>query len=192
MRFILSISTILLLSGSVCFAQLNNTSTSSLQKETAIQQETINKDAQETDPLKPVLDGYFSLKDALVKTDAASAAAKAQAMQIALNAVDTSKLPDALLSIWDKLYSDLNDDAAFIGGTKDISAQRDHFMNLSKNMYALIKMAKPSETLYHQFCPMANDGKGANWLSRDLAIKNPYYGSQMLTCGRTIETIKQK
>jgi hypothetical protein len=37
---------------------------------------------------------------------------------------------------------------------------------------------------------MYNDGKGANWLSKESTIKNPYYGSQMLTCGKTVETIK--
>jgi hypothetical protein len=37
---------------------------------------------------------------------------------------------------------------------------------------------------------MFNDGKGANWLSKENAIKNPYYGSSMLSCGKTTETIK--
>jgi len=37
---------------------------------------------------------------------------------------------------------------------------------------------------------MYNDGKGANWLSTENGVKNPYYGSQMLNCGKTIETIK--
>lgn len=37
---------------------------------------------------------------------------------------------------------------------------------------------------------MANDGKSANWLSKENPIKNPYYDSQMLTCGKTVETIK--
>jgi hypothetical protein len=30
--------------------------------------------------------------------------------------------------------------------------------------------------LHLQFCPMAN-GKGANWLNKENAVKNPYYGS---------------
>ena len=63
-------------------------------------------------------------------------------------------------------------------------------MTLSTNMYELIKISKTDAPVYYQFCPMANDGKGANWLSRENAIKNPYYGVQMMTCGRTVETIK--
>jgi hypothetical protein len=38
---------------------------------------------------------------------------------------------------------------------------------------------------------MANSGKGANWLSKENAIKNPYYGSSMLTCGKTVEIIEK-
>jgi len=63
-------------------------------------------------------------------------------------------------------------------------------MSLSKNMYELIKVSKSETPVYYQHCPMANDGKGANWLSKENAIKNPYYGSQMLTCGSIVETIK--
>ena len=57
-------------------------------------------------------------------------------------------------------------------------------------MYALIKVSKISEPVYYNNCPMFNDGKGANWLSKESAVKNPYYGSQMMTCGKTVETIK--
>ena len=85
---------------------------------------------------------------------------------------------------------DLAFDAEHIAKTKDITRQRDHFMRLSKNMYELIKVSKQETPVYYQHCPMANKGKGANWLSKENVIKNPYYGSQMLTCGSTVETIK--
>ena len=35
-----------------------------------------------------------------------------------------------------------------------------------------------------------NDGKGADWLSKENVVKNPYYGSMMLGCGKVTETIK--
>jgi Cu(I)/Ag(I) efflux system membrane fusion protein len=37
---------------------------------------------------------------------------------------------------------------------------------------------------------MADNSKGADWLSTDENIKNPYYGASMLTCGEVIEEIK--
>jgi hypothetical protein len=35
------------------------------------------------------------------------------------------------------------------------------------------------ESVYYQYCPM----KKMYWLSKEETIKNPYYGSKMLTCG---------
>lgn len=155
------------------------------------QHDGMNNAAQETNQLTAVFDSYFSLKDALVKTDGNVASAKAKDLETAINSVKMDKLPMNVHTVWMKVLNDLKEDAEHINGTKDIAHQRDHFMSLSKNMYDLIKVSKPAETVYYQFCPMANDGKGANWLSKESGVKNPYYGSQMLTCGKTVETIKQ-
>jgi copper chaperone CopZ len=146
---------------------------------------------QETNQLTAVFDSYFSLKDALVKTDGTFASAKAKDLQTAINAVKMEKSATDVHTVWMKVLNDLKEDAEHINNTKDIAHQRDHFIRLSTNMYALIKVAKPTETVYYQHCPMANDGKGANWLSKESGVKNPYYGSIMLTCGKTVETIKQ-
>jgi hypothetical protein len=146
---------------------------------------------QQISQLKAVFDNYFGLKDALVKTDGATASAKASALLTALNAIDMEKLKVEEHEVWMKLEKKLKSDAQQIKDSKDTERQREHFMTLSKNMYELVKSAKLSETVYYQFCPMANDGKGANWLSKENTIKNPYYGNQMLSCGKTIETIKQ-
>lgn len=161
-----------------------------VQNHTTHQHSGINNNAQETHQLKAVFNSYFALKDALVKTDGNTASAKAKDLEDAVTAVKMDKLPTEVHNVWMKVVTNLKEDAEHINGTKDITHQRDHFMSLSKKMYELIKVAKPAETVYYQFCPMANDGKGANWLSRENAVKNPYYGSQMLTCGKTVETIK--
>jgi hypothetical protein len=151
----------------------------------------LHTNAQENNQVIAVLDNYFLLKDALVKTDAAVASAKAKDLQTAIKAVKMEKLAAETHSVWMKLANELAEDAEHINESKDIAHQRDHFMSLSKNMYTVIKVAKATEPVYYQFCPMANKGKGANWLSKESAIKNPYYGSQMLSCGRVVETIKQ-
>jgi copper chaperone CopZ len=145
---------------------------------------------QELPQLTAVFDNYFAVKDALVKTDGNIASTKAKELLTAINAVKMDKLSTDEHTIWMKVMKDLLMDAEHIGDTKDASHQRDHFMSLSKNMYALLKVSKYEQPVYYQFCPMANDGKGANWLSKENAVKNPYYGSQMLTCGKVVETIK--
>ncbi|TDE47089.1 DUF3347 domain-containing protein [Flavobacterium rhamnosiphilum] len=140
--------------------------------------------------LKAVFDAYFLLKDALVKTDGNNASLKAKDLLTAINSVKMETLKSEEHIVWMKVLNDLKEHSEHIGDTKDISHQRDHFMDLSKSMYELIKVAKYETPVYLQFCPMANGGKGANWLSKENAVKNPYYGSQMMTCGKTVETIQ--
>ena len=47
------------------------------------------------------------------------------------------------------------------------------------------------QPFYVQHCPMAFDNAGANWLSEESAIRNPYFGDAMLTCGSTIDTLSR-
>ena len=141
-------------------------------------------------PLKNVFDTYFLLKDALVKTDANAASVKAKELLATISSVKMETLKMEEHMAWMKVMKDLTTDTEKISSTKDIEKQRTAFVSLSTNFYELIKVTKQSETIYYQHCPMYNDGKGADWLSKESAIKNPYYGSQMMSCGKTIETIK--
>ena len=43
--------------------------------------------------------------------------------------------------------------------------------------------------VYVQHCPMAFDNKGADWLSFDSEIRNPYFGDKMMKCGITKDTL---
>ena len=148
-------------------------------------------DMQEMNQLQPLFDNYFSLKDALVKTDAPTASAKAAALLVAINTIQMNKMKMDEHMAYMKVVDDLKKDATSISADKKIEAQREAFINLSMNMIGLIKIAKPAEAVYLQHCPMANDGKGADWLSKESVVKNPYYGSMMLSCGKTVETIQQ-
>jgi copper chaperone CopZ len=140
--------------------------------------------------LKVVFDTYFLLKDALVKTDGKAASTAAKDILTALNAVKMDELAMDVHMIWMKEMKGLMADAKSISETQDIKRQREIFIPFSKAMYELIKVAKYETPVYLQFCPMANDGKGANWLSKENPVKNPYYGAQMMTCGKTVETIQ--
>ena len=136
--------------------------------------------AQETTKSQPsaVLTTYYNLKEALVKSNADAAAMSAAELIKAINATDKETIKEesrnALLS-----------DADAISQTKDIKVQREKFATLSANMATLVKSVKLSvDPVYLQYCPM----KKASWLSDNKTIKNPYYGSAMLTCGSVKET----
>jgi len=149
-----------------------------------------NSGKQNQSTLKTVFENYFSLKDALINSDGAIASTKALYLTKAIQSVDMTKLSTEEHTVWMKVLKDLSFDSEHISDTKDASHQRDHFVSLSENMYKLMKATKQDTPVYYQHCPMFNNGKGANWLSKEEAVKNPYYGSQMLTSGSTVETIK--
>ena len=152
--------------------------------------EMANHPAAIANQLKSVFDSYFLVKDALIASNGDSTAAAAKELVIAINNVKMDKLEMEVHMVWMKIMNQIRVDAEHIADTKDIKHQRDHFNTLSKNIYELVKVSKPETPTYLQHCPMANDGKGADWLSKENVVKNPYYGSMMLNCGKVTETIK--
>lgn len=137
----------------------------------------------------PLANNYFGLKDALVKTDSQGAAAKAITLLEAIKAVDMNKLAHAEHVVWMKVMNNLMTEASTIAKSKDIAKQRVALVSLSKAMYELLKVAPLDTPVYYQHCPMYDEGKGAHWLSKEEAVKNPFFGSQMISCGSTVETL---
>ncbi|TAJ47386.1 MAG: DUF3347 domain-containing protein [Chitinophagaceae bacterium] len=122
---------------------------------------------------------YYDIKDALVGGNANTASAKAEGFVKALNSVDSKLVSETSKEA-------LLNDATHIFESKDIKHQREHFAPFSDNMITLAKTVKLSaEPVYQQYCPM----KKSSWLSSQQAIKNPYYGSSMLTCGSVKATL---
>lgn len=147
---------------------------------------SMTKTIQEENPLSRVFDNYLEVKNNLVKSDGKAASKSAVIMLESIKSVEVGKLSMDVHMVWMKLQNDFIKDAQKISETQNIETQRASFKSLSKNAYEIIKLSKTSETIYYQYCPMQD----ANWLSKEEAIKNPYYGSQMLSCGKTVETIK--
>ncbi len=134
------------------------------------------------------LTSYYALKDALVDSNVETASTKADDLLKTLDAVDTAKMTAPQKTLWGKLEKLIRTDSVHINRNKDLGHQREHFMKLSNNMYALVFSFKANETdAYLQYCPM----KKASWLSPSKDIKNPYYGSKMLTCGSVKATVKK-
>ena len=146
--------------------------------------------AQSNLSINKVLNAYIQLKDALVKSDGTSSSSASKTLLNSIQEVNMNELNTETHTQWMKVVNDLKEDAEHITETKEITHQRDHFMSLSTSLYSVIKVSKLGTPVFYEFCPMANKGKGANWLSLENKIKNPYYGNQMLTCGKVVETIQ--
>ncbi len=74
----------------------------------------------------------------------------------------------------------------------DIDALRVFFKLLSEHLIQALKAhGNPtSHNLNLANCPMSFDFDGANWLQKESAIQNPYFGASMLTCGTVKEEFK--
>lgn len=126
-----------------------------------------------------LLSSYLNIKNALVTGDATSAASNADQFLQTAKSIDNKVIPEGSATI-------LSKEAGKISGTKDLKKQREYFVNLSSNMATVARSFKLSDKpVYMQYCPM----KKASWLSSELQIRNPYYGSSMLTCGEVTETL---
>lgn len=134
-----------------------------------------------------LLADYFKLKDALVADKEDEASQSAKTFRKTLQRVDMTKMTAEQHSFFMDLMSKLDYDAEHIGGAPNIEHMREHFASVSNNMYAIVKafQANNGTPVYYDYCPMQK----TNWLSSEEAIKNPYYGKQMLTCGKVTETI---
>ena len=146
---------------------------------TAFLQNSFAQDSVITQP-SPILSSYYELKNALVAGNATTASLRAEEFVMALNAINVSNVNE-------DVRNGLFKDAGYISTNKNINKQRELFATFSTNMYALAKAMKlTANPVYYAYCPM----KKAYWLSSEAAIKNPYFGSAMLTCGKVAETIK--
>lgn len=145
-----------------------------------------------TGSIKGIVDGYLQLKNALTKDNAKDAATAGTAIVAALTKVTPSSFPADKQKAYSDLQDDIKENAEHIGANADkIDHQREHFVMLSKDIADLVKaFGSSGQTLYKDFCPMANEGKGAVWISETKEIKNPYLGSKMPTCGSLKETIQ--
>jgi len=144
-------------------------------------QKSFAQDSTQQYQLSQLLSQYYNIKDALVAGNGNDASVKAEEFIKTANSIDYKLISEGNINA-------LLKDATPISETKDIKIQREHFANLSNNMVILAKAMKlTTQPIYQAYCPM----KKANWLSSDKAIKNPYYGNAMLTCGKVVETINQ-
>jgi Cu(I)/Ag(I) efflux system membrane fusion protein len=141
--------------------------------------------------LNSVYNEYINLKDALVKEDSKSTSTSASTLLKNLTKVDMKLLSDNKAhNHWMSLEKEIKYSATSISETSDIKAQRDHFKHLSSHLINAVQLFGVNEKVYLEFCPMADNNKGAFWLSKEEKVINPYFGDAMLTCGEVKQIIE--
>ena len=150
-----------------------------------------NIDANATASINEIVGHYLHIKEALTNDNGSDAANAAKAMETVINKMDKSLFTADQKKVYDKFSDDLKEHAEHIGKSgSEIYYQRSHFSMMSEDVYDLVKAFGGGRTIYHDHCPMYNEGKGAIWLSESKEIRNPYYGNKMMTCGTVEEMFK--
>ena len=153
--------------------------------------ERIGVNSEFKEQLSLVFKDYLKLKDAFVLTDAkkVSEITKTTLQDMAKVQMKLLKKP-AAHEIWMPASKKIKAILKAMQNERDIENQRKLFITLSNEMIVLAKAFGTNKTIYVEHCPMANDNQGADWLSLEKEIKNPYFGDKMLTCGSVEDTIK--
>jgi Cu(I)/Ag(I) efflux system membrane fusion protein len=141
--------------------------------------------------LTAVYDASLKLTEAFINTDTKKTQAAADGVAKSLSGVGMRQLSGATHTAWMTQLNAMNAALKSIRQGEDMEKQRMAYARFEDALYQSIKaFAITDKPVYHQFCPMARNGKGAYWLSDKKPIRNPYFGEQMLTCGETKEVIQ--
>jgi Cu(I)/Ag(I) efflux system membrane fusion protein len=130
------------------------------------------------------IQAYLDVKDALVATRPAEAAKQAERLLQVLDAVPVRDAAPELQIWWQERLGGLKAHCRKLASEQGVEAQRRQFLFVSEIMIQHIKaLGGGSAALYLQYCPMAFNNQGGDWVSRQREVLNPYFGEEMLRCG---------
>lgn len=130
-----------------------------------------------------VISDYLEIKNALVNDDQETAAKAGERLAKSLGEFKKDDYSSEEQQELNDIIEDAKEHAEHISKSP-IAHQREHFDILSKDMIDMIAITGTDRKLYQAYCPMYNENKGAQWLSTEQEIKNPYMGAKMMNCGK--------
>lgn len=153
----------------------------------------LSVDNSEKNKLSPLFTVYFELKDYLVKDnfeEAKKSAINLFELNSSLNAQFSDKNTQ---EVWLSYHKTIAKNTQHVTHTNSIAELRELFIEISNTFIAMAKtFGMGNESAFVQFCPMANSDNGAQWLSKENNILNPYFGAAMLYCGTVTDSIVKK
>ena len=137
--------------------------------------------------LKTLLTIYFKMKDAMVGANEYDLNTSSKELHNVLISIEGDSLNTALQELVSKAKSTV----ITIQNAASLEEKRLKFKQLSNHfLYVANQTNGFAKPIYVQHCPMADNQKGADWLSLERAIRNPYFGDKMLTCGNVVSIIE--
>jgi Cu(I)/Ag(I) efflux system membrane fusion protein len=146
-------------------------------------QPEIKLNPQEKEAIQNVTKAYLAVSEALSSDKLEEAKSSSDELSQAI-----TKLPE------NEIKKSLSQAVIEYKKQGDIKELRAKFMPISNSLIKLVKQDALDQIgdVYVVHCPMANQGKGADWLSAEPVVKNPYFGSSMYSCGTVTDTLSLK
>lgn len=157
------------------------------ENQSSIDLEIIEKKIDFDEKYQDLIKGYVELKNSLVQSDLNSALDIVTKFDLTIqNLIIQTKARERIVGL-----KKLQQAALDMKNTQDIAKLRLKFKLLSSELIEILDGFKGlDQTVYVQYCPMADNNNGAYWLSFESQIKNPYYGEVMLSCGSVVRKMK--
>lgn len=150
---------------------------------------SVSNDAKQA--LEPLYSSYFAMKEALAIDKLEKAQQSGTKMKSSLTKIKMSLFTGESHERWMDFDASLKKSLEHVSHYKSLDEIRKAFENVSKTMIAMTRTFDPLDNIvFVQHCPMAFNDKGADWLSKNKEIRNPYFGASMLKCGEITEEIK--
>jgi Cu(I)/Ag(I) efflux system membrane fusion protein len=175
-------------------AQLNNQK--SMMNQMVGESDRAAVDRKKVNPLhqeayQEVIHHYWKLKDAFVESDSIAVRAIAGDLHRSAQKVPSTVKAEESRQLWMPRQESLEQATQKIMNEDELDQQRVAFEEISNSLIFLHRHFKLSnDTLYVQHCPMAFDNEGADWISQEEKIRNPYFGDKMLKCGSVEEVFQ--
>ncbi len=137
-----------------------------------------------------IFDVYFELKDALVSDDPGAAKTRAGQLKDQIEKLEIARFSGQAREHWGLHRAKLQTELQVMRSAAGLEEIRRQFKPFSIRFIELAKyFGHSNRDVFVQYCPMADGNKGAEWLSLEDKVLNPYFGSQMLTCGKVTERL---
>lgn len=147
-----------------------------------------------TQSYSELIAAYIGLKDALVASDTTKASAAALVLAIASDSLKVNEIQGDTSNIIKQTAgtytSMITSSAKGLAGENSLTEMRKEFEMIADNLWQLTRVVKyDGQKLFWQYCPMAFNNRGAYWISSERQVRNPYFGDEMLECGKVADSL---
>lgn len=150
-----------------------------------------NSDSFNAD-FRDLMQQYYALHEGFVEENDTAITASARGMIIATDSLTKHNLKadTGIIATAQTYTAGIVSELKGLLGEKELEEKRKSFQMVSDQLYDLIRTVQyDQERIYHNYCPMAFNDQGANWLSHSSVIRNPYIPRKMISCGEIKDSI---